>query len=75
MNKLLDIADSYRRALEIELGFVRGEFKEIAIKRYAICKQCEKNVNGKCKAMNCGCPLKAKVASTQTQCPLNKWSF
>jgi hypothetical protein len=39
--------------------------------REAICRSCEKLVNGKC--VLCGCPYLRKLAHATEACPLDKW--
>ena len=47
--------------------------KDIAQKRYDICKSCDKfvKVTGQCKECLCFMKLKVKLASAS--CPKNKW--
>lgn len=45
----------------------KKEFDE----RYEICKECEHNTHGFCDL--CGCLLKAKTKSEDSECPLKKW--
>lgn len=39
--------------------------------RYKECKNCSKNTFNVCRM--CGCPLKSKLGSYTTSCPLKKW--
>ena len=57
-NMLLDLISDIR---------YKKEFKE----RYEICKVCNHNSHGFCDI--CGCLLKAKTKSEDSECPMKKW--
>jgi len=47
------------------------KYKDIFSDRYEICKSCEHNKLGICE--KCGCVLKAKTKSEDSECPVGKW--
>lgn len=47
--------------------------KEVAQARYDICKQCTSFIADTATCKECGCQMKEKVKSTNSQCPLQKW--
>ena len=57
-NMLLDLISDIR---------YKREFEE----RYEICKVCDHNSYGFCDI--CGCLLKAKTKSEDSECPMKKW--
>lgn len=57
-NMLLDLISDIR---------YKREFEE----RYEICKTCYHNSHGFCDI--CGCLLKAKTKSEDSECPMKKW--
>ena len=57
-NMLLDLISDIR---------YKKEFEE----RYEICKVCNHNLHGFCDI--CGCLLKAKTKSEDSECPMKKW--
>lgn len=55
------------------------KMKELAIRRGAICKDCEhlnhfiRSKRWGMKCGKCGCPIAMKVYSPTTRCPMGKW--
>lgn len=68
------IFKAYYRLLLNELGGLSSDMKDIAIKRYAICKECEFG-KGRitCKERSCICPIKAKCMDFKATCPRGYW--
>lgn len=49
--------------------------KEIAKKRFEICKSCDKFKSLLSRCGECGCLMTMKVKFSSSSCPLNKWSI
>ena len=47
------------------------KYKKYFDERYNICKTCPNNLNGICKL--CGCIIKMKTMSEDSECPDGKW--
>ena len=47
--------------------------KEIAQKRYNLCKICDQFNSTTFTCKKCGCFMKLKVKLSNSNCPLNKW--
>ncbi len=47
--------------------------KEVAQARYDTCKQCTSFIADTATCKECGCQMKEKVKSTNSECPLKKW--
>lgn len=46
-------------------------YKKYFDDRYEICKSCDDNVHGVCE--NCGCVVRMKTMSEDSECPIGKW--
>ena len=63
------------------LNLLLDKEKELAESRAKICSNCEIYSNGFCssskciegKGCGCGCPIKAKIRSVKTTCPIGEW--
>lgn len=74
IDKIVDIGESYKNML-----IKNKEIEAEAKRRKQICDLCEANSDNSNKSypiticMDCGCLLKAKQRSKESQCPRNKW--
>lgn len=68
MNKFQEITSGW-------LNLLLGKEKELAESRAKICADCPISSNGFCSRElgGCGCPLKAKLRSPNSECPKGKW--
>jgi hypothetical protein len=66
LSKLKDILDGWYNVV-----WPSEAIEKEAERRAVICSQCPMNQDNKCK--KCGCYLVAKLRSTNSKCPLNKW--
>ena len=47
--------------------------REIAVKRYEICKICPQFESTLARCKECGCFMKLKTKLKDSTCPINKW--
>ena len=73
MNKLLKIADGYFRLAQSKLGVLPADIEDVAVKRFAICLQCEQLNQEDHRCGSCGCVMTAKSMCMECECPLGKW--
>jgi hypothetical protein len=67
-------ADGYREKILKELDWMDGEMRapeEEYQRRLALCRDCEKLLEGSCLA--CGCYVELRAAAKAGHCPKKKW--
>jgi hypothetical protein len=69
--KVYGIGAGWINLAKSHLGIAKEETETLAVRRLALCLSCETNVKNICRA--CGCPVMAKVRSSNESCPKQKW--
>jgi hypothetical protein len=86
MGKIQEIADGWSNLAKKKFGLLSKEVLDMERERLYHCNRCHLKVQGICSKAKkgfsektkklengCGCPVKAKVLSPKTFCPLGKW--